>query len=100
MTSVDLMTTFTVSLFQRKFFRADARDYAFNLALSNLHNDMGHDVAQFHRHNFSFQLVPCRNWHISSIPPMEEPCGAVFRPTLTSVVGRCAGKASANSSRR
>src|ERR1700677_3799229 len=33
---------------------------------------MRHDVAEFHPHDCSLQLVPRRKWHASSIPLVEQ----------------------------
>ena len=46
-----------VSLFETKLFGATAGNYALDLVLSNLDDDMGHDVAQLNFFDFSTQFV-------------------------------------------
>lgn len=48
-----------VTFFQRKFFRAAARDNAFDVIFSYFHHNVGHNFAQFHFQNFSFDLITC-----------------------------------------
>ena len=58
MTSVDLIDhPDLVALFQFEFFRTAARDYAFDQIVSNLHDDVGHNVADVNLFNLAGELV-------------------------------------------
>jgi hypothetical protein len=52
-----------VALLEPKLLRAAPRNYALNLALPNLDDNVRHDIAQCHFYNFSFKLVSCRYRH-------------------------------------
>jgi hypothetical protein len=53
-----LITTVTfVALLEIKLLCAAAGDQAFDPALSNLDDDMSHDIAQRHFYDFSFELI-------------------------------------------
>ena len=46
-----------VSFLKTKLFRAAARDHTLDLAISNLNDDVRHDVSERHAYDFSFKLV-------------------------------------------
>ena len=62
-----------VSLLKSELFRAASCDHAFDLALSNFDDDMGHDVPESHLHNFSFELVSRRYRHDLRMPRTQQP---------------------------
>ena len=74
MTSVDLITTLTVSpSLERHLLRAPPSDHAFDQVFANAHHDVCHHTAELYLFNGPFELIAGRKCHVTRLNPIVGP---------------------------